>query len=312
MALGIRPLVESDLDEADHIMRVAFGTALGMACPERFLGDAELVRTRYRADPAGALIAEHEGSPIGSSFANRWGSIGFLGPVTVHPAYWHKSVAKALISCTMEVFSRWGIANVGLYTFADSPKHVGLYQRFGFWPRSITAVMGAPVGASLAPKPRLLSALTPPECARTISAARSLADAVHPGLDLTREIESVRTQALGETVLIEDDDGLAGMAVCHIGAGTEAGTGNCYVKFGAVRPGTDARRRFVRLIEACQDLAAARELKYVLAGVNAEREQAWVALRDLGFRAHFQGVSMHRPNLPFYSVADSFVIDDWR
>jgi hypothetical protein len=36
----IRPLAEEDLDEADRISRVAFGTFVGMAQPEQFFGDA--------------------------------------------------------------------------------------------------------------------------------------------------------------------------------------------------------------------------------------------------------------------------------
>ncbi len=45
----------------------------------------------------------------------------------------------------METFAEWGTRHVGLFTFADSPKHVGLYQKYGFWPRSLTAIMSRPV-----------------------------------------------------------------------------------------------------------------------------------------------------------------------
>jgi hypothetical protein len=52
----VRPLAAGDLDEADRICRVAFGTFLGAPEPERFFGDAGMVRTRWRADP-GAVSA---------------------------------------------------------------------------------------------------------------------------------------------------------------------------------------------------------------------------------------------------------------
>jgi hypothetical protein len=51
-AVRVRPLVAGDLDEADRIFRVAFGTFLGVPEPERFFGDVDMVRTRWRADPA--------------------------------------------------------------------------------------------------------------------------------------------------------------------------------------------------------------------------------------------------------------------
>ncbi len=38
--ISVRPLGETDLPEADHIMRLAFGTFLGLPDPSGFLGDA--------------------------------------------------------------------------------------------------------------------------------------------------------------------------------------------------------------------------------------------------------------------------------
>ncbi len=310
--LLVRPLLESDLDEADRVARVAFGTFAGMQRPERFFGDAEWVRTRWRSDPSAALAAEIDGAVVGSTFATAWGSVGFLGPVTVHPDHWGQSVATSLLRSTMDIFARLRTEHIGLFTFGDSPKHVALYQGFGFWPRFLTAVMRSPVAARAAGSGTVLSECMRAERSSIMAAARSLTDAVHPGLDLSREIETIALFSLGDTIVIDDGTGLAGLAVCHIGAGTEAGSGNCYIKFGAVRPGRAAHSRFVRLIDACRGLAAERGASFMVAGVNAGRAEAWLALRGLGFRPQIQGVSMHRPNLPFYSTPGSFVIDDWR
>ena len=145
-----------------------------------------------------------------------------------------------------------------------------------------------------------------------MTAVRELADAVYPGLDLSREIEAVQAQRLGNTVLIDDGAGLQGVAICHVGAGTEAGSGACYVKFGAVRPGPGAERRFGLLIDACHGLAAERGASVLVAGANAGRDRAWQVLAGRGFRRQFQGVTMHRPNEAGYSTSDSYVIDDWR
>ena len=122
----------------------------------------------------------------------------------------------------------------------------------------------------------------------------------------------MRAQRLGDTVLIDDGAGLQGVAICHVGAGTEAGSGTCYVKFGAVRPGPDAERVFELLIDACHGLAAERGASVLVAGANAGRDRAWRVLAGRGFRRDFQGVTMHRPNEAGYSTSDSYVIDDWR
>ncbi|HWR51650.1 MAG TPA: hypothetical protein VN428_11115, partial [Bryobacteraceae bacterium] len=103
-----------------------------------------------------------------------------------------------------------------------------------------------------------------------------------------------------------------GFAICHCGAGTEAGSGRCYIKFGAVRSGTKAQKRLERLLDACEVLAGERGLDRLVAGMNLERTRAYEALADRGFRAEMQGVAMKRPNEPGYNRPDAHVIDDWR
>lgn len=60
-------------------------------------------------------------------------------------------------------------------------------------------------------------------------------DLLYDGLDLEREIRTVNAHGLGDTVLLWDSARLAGLAVCHCGPGSDAGSGVCHVKFGAGR-----------------------------------------------------------------------------
>ena len=46
--IRVRCLQESELPAADHIMRLAFGTFLGLPEPTSFMGDADFVHTRWR------------------------------------------------------------------------------------------------------------------------------------------------------------------------------------------------------------------------------------------------------------------------
>jgi hypothetical protein len=57
MDITIRPLDQHDLPEAERIFRLAFGTFLGLHDPMSFMGDADLVHTRWRAVPAATLGA---------------------------------------------------------------------------------------------------------------------------------------------------------------------------------------------------------------------------------------------------------------
>jgi GNAT superfamily N-acetyltransferase len=308
----VRPLVEGDLDEADRIFRVAFGTFLGAPDPEGFFGDADYVRTRWKADPSAAFGAELNGRLIATNFATNWGSVGFFGPLTVEPAYWDQAIGHHLLDSTMDLFTAWKTQHIGLFTFAQSAKHVGLYQKYGFWPRFLTAIMSRPVDSIPYPSSTRVSEVDAKARGDVLEDIDELTNDVYPGLNVTREINAVLTQQLGDTVLIDDSAGLQAVAVCHVGPGTEAGGGTCYIKFGAVRPGPGAERLFNVLIDACHGLAAERGASTIVAGANAGRDNAWRSLADRGFRRDLQGVAMHRPNEAGYSTSDSYVIDDWR
>lgn len=311
--ISVRPLLEPDLDVADRVMRLAFGTFLGLADPVSFMGDAGYVRSRWRADPSAAFAAEIGNEIVGSNFVTNWGSVGFFGPLTVRPDLWDRGIGKRLMEPVVDRFATWGTKHAGLFTFAHSQKHVSLYQKFGFWPRFLTAVMSTAVGRLREPSRwSRYSEIAEADQAASLGECRQLTNAVYDGLDLHREIDAVKVQGLGDTVLLWDDGTLVGFAICHYGAGTEAGSGSCFVKFGAVRPGPGASELFGRLLDACDALAAILGAARLIAGVNMGRHEAYRQMVSRGFRTDLQGVAMQRGNEAGYNRPGIFVIDDWR
>ncbi|GGB24687.1 hypothetical protein GCM10011511_55800 [Puia dinghuensis] len=354
-------------------MRLAFGTFLKLPDPMTFMGDANYVHTRWRADPSAAFAAEREGQLVGSVFATCWGSVGFFGPLTVHPDLWDKGVASLLLAPVMECFDRWKIRHAGLVTFAESSKHMGLYRKFGFWPRFLTGLMGKEVGpaedaAGGGTGTRGGMVVAGPSAAtgaedgtRGEAAGRSMAgggtgargeglgrsgvrgggngvrggwtrfsdvpagereamlslcsgltDSIYEGLDLEREIRAVADQRLGDTVLLWDGDTLAGLAVCHCGAGSEAGSGTCYIKAGGVRPGANAGADFRLLLGAVEELAVQEGLTKVLGGANTGRKEAYEAMVECGYRTNLHMIIMEKPNEAGYNNPGVYFIDDWR
>jgi GNAT superfamily N-acetyltransferase len=298
------------LPEARLIMARAFGTFMGVPEPDKLWSDRNMVDSRFHANPSMALAAESGGSLAGSNFVSIWGSFGFFGPLTVRPDLWDRHIGTAIMEATIALLDRAGTREAGLFTFAQSPKHIGLYQKFGFWPRFLTALMSKPAragNASFVP----YSALSVDDRRGALDACAALTGSILEGLDVRAEIESVHAQNLGETVLLANDT-VDGFAVCHCGAGTEAGTGNCYVKFAAVRPGAEAPQRFDQLLDACEALAQIRGLERIEAGVNMGRSSAYRHLLQRGFRTAFQGVAMHKPDGNGYNRQNVYVLDDWR
>ncbi|MGH9472527.1 MAG: GNAT family N-acetyltransferase [Terriglobales bacterium] len=307
----VRPMVAADLAEARRIFQLAFGTFLGLPDPASFAADRDFT-ARWHADPDSGLAAELDGRLIGSNFLTRWGSFGFFGPLTVLPEYWDCSVAQALLGPTVERFQSWGVRDVALFTFAHSPKHVALYQKFGFWPGSQTALLSAPAAPRQVVNAVAFSSLDAAAQAEALAACAAVTGAILDGLNVGREIEAIAAQQLGDTLLLWATGGLEAFACCHCGAGTEAGAGNLYIKFAGLRPGPGAPQAFDRLLDAAHQLAAARGLKRVETGVSLARRRAWVQLLARGFRISMLGVSMHRPDTPAYNRPDVFALDDWR
>jgi GNAT superfamily N-acetyltransferase len=312
-AIKVGPLKENELEEADRIVRLAFGTFLGLPNPVDFMGDRSFIVPRWRSAHAKMIAARDRDRLIGSNVATRWGSFGFFGPLTVLPEYWDRGVAKQLVEATMTIFDRWGLRHTGLFTFPHSAKHVGLYQKFGYWPRYLTAIMTrAPEAAgSRADAPALLSAFTKSQREQAIEACGRLTGKIDKGLDLTGEIRAVLAQRTGDVVLTYRRNVLDAFAVCLNGPGSEGGEKTCYVKFGAARGGAGAGDRFDRLLEACEAFALSRRAT-VEAGVNLAREDAYRRMKARGYRTAIQGVAMQRPHADGFNRGDAYVIDDWR
>jgi hypothetical protein len=109
-----------------------------------------------------------------------------------------------------------------------------------------------------------------------------LTNNVSDGLHLKNEIVAVNNPNLGDTILLYrnnndntaikgDNNNLTGFAFCHCGAGSEAGSGVCYLKFELVLSYNYSQENFRILLNATSLLAKDRRLSRIVAGVNTEQ-----------------------------------------
>ena len=311
---AVRPLAEADLPQARRILRTAFGTFFGAPDLENFWTDFDYVYGRHGAEHTASFAIEADGELAGSNFATRWGSVGFFGPLSIRPELWNRGLAQPLVAAAVDAFDRWGLSHSGLCTFPQSTKHIHLYQKFGFYPRFLTAVMAAPAGSG-APLPRQsrYSVHGADERREIERQCAEVTSTLYGGLDLAAEIRTVSARRLGDTLLLwRSPSRLAGFAVCHWGAASEAGADRLFIKFGAVQAGADGEENFSRLLDGAVALAREAGQQSVLAGVNLAREEAYRHMCARGFRSQLQVVTLHRPNEPGYSRPGAFALDDWR
>jgi len=312
--IELRQLGDDYLAEAARCDRTAFATFLGLPGPDHFRPGADVVGPRRRAWPEASYAITDGGRLAGIALMMRWGNVAIVGPVTIFPEDWGKGHARRLMAALVQCAEAAGVETMALITHAQSPTHVRLYESFGFAMQRITSVMVKPPGkearlngcAVIAPADNI--AVT-----QLVQGARLATDAILPGLDLGSEIASVAGEGIGEFVVADSSTpGAGGFAICHHGAGSEASTGQYYVKFACVPPGADAPRRFAELLGACEARAAALGADTLVAGTSSARTAAYTAMKDAGFRTIINCVAMMRPGGDLYNRPDVLAIDDWR
>jgi GNAT superfamily N-acetyltransferase len=294
MSLVVRPMRESDFVAAQDVHRLAFARFFGMD-PAKFRPGNRTIAMRASAYPENALVAEQGGVLVGSAIALSWGRVAIVGPISVHPDRWSGGIGRALMTEVMARIDARSFDHSVLFTHPQSPRHLRLYETFGFWSRELTALMSR--GVDTAHGSAVGGYCIDGEQCRAIAAAN------FPGLDLTREIEALAVRKLGALVAVD-----GGFAICHFGPGSEAREGTIYVKFAAVRPG-DARG-FAALLDAVEAHAISVGAQRVALGVNCARRGAYHALQARGYRVDSYGVNMHRPDSAGWDLPDRYAVCD--
>lgn len=309
MKLEISLLEERELLTAEKLLRLSFGTFLGLKKPMDF-GDGAEYTSRWYREPLGVFVAKAEGKLIGFSMVANWGSCGGFGPLVTHPDYWDRGIASQLIDASWSKFDEWGSQQIIFCTHANSPKHIHLYGKFGAEPRFLIALCTKAISSTQwkTLKAKRYSQLDSDTQAVSLNAAYKLTDEIYEGLDWRKEILLVEKRALGDTLLVWDDRGLIGLAICHYGMGSEAARGSCYLKLGAAK-GVEA---FEELIEQCEALTGMLGMSSLVAGVDTACVNAYHFLIARKFRRSMFSVSMHKPNRAGYSRRDVYLIEDRR
>lgn len=298
--IDLSDLKAEDLPAARALVREAFATVIGEAEPGEFWNQRDYVSARWHAPHTHWFKAHIPGTLLGVACVSRWGRHAVVGPVAVAPDHWEQDIAKQLMAHVSALIDEWGCTHSGLFTFPDSPRHLGLYQQFGFWPRCLSVVVARPLSGSYSPLVEQHSG----DLHALQSHCRSITEAISPGLEVSGEIEAALRQGLGDVVTHPD-----GFAICHYGQHCEAGPEVCYVRFAAVRPGAGPEG-LARLIEQCEALAAAQQARQLLVGVNTGRVQAYRWLLEAGFRMRIIGVTLHKGQ--DYDNEAVLLLDDWR
>lgn len=324
--IRIRRVRKGDLSKVRDVVEQAFGDfyerQLGTR-PRQVFGGAQYVHHRWLMEPWGCFVAEEgDGRIVGAAVAVIWGSVGIVGPVAVLPTYQNQGIGQQLVKATQDFFEENRVTLQGLATYPSSPKHLLLFQKFGYKPKGLLAILSKPldrreiVQATQPPRAvvslRRFSALEEATKKAAMQRLRRITNGIYRGLDLAKEVEIADGLALGDTLLLERGRDLAGFAIYHTPGVSEAPQGCLYVKFLAI----DCRHRkpehFHALLGALEELAGGAGLQRVLAPVYTGYWTAYQGLLERGYGIDFTMVRMKRGKLEDYERQSDLVLDDWR
>lgn len=326
----IRRVRKGDLSKVRDVLEQTFGDFLERQLgtrPRQAFGGAQYVHHRWLMEPWGCFVAEEDNSKIvGAALAVTWGTVGVLGPVAVLTNYHNQTIGQQLIRAAQEFFDENKATLHGCVTYPTSPKHLYLYHKFGYRPKSLGAIMSraidrgpARTAGAAAPKAvktplamRRFSTLEEAKKKATLARIHRISNAVCRGMDLSKEIEIVDGLALGDTLLLERGRDLIGFAICHTPGVSEAPTGGLYIKFLAIDPPyrkVEHLEQFVGLIEGLgQELGVQR----VILPVYSRYWVAYDALIQCGYQVDFTMIRMQRGKQEEYENPADLVLDDWR
>ena len=322
----IRRVRKGDLAKVRDVIEQAFGDFFERQVgtrPRQVFGGAQYVHHRWLMEPWGCFVAEEsDGKIVGAAIAVMWGTLGLVGPIAVLTNHQNQDIGQQLLLASQEFFDENKATLQGVATYPYSPKHLVLYQKFGYKPKGLVAIMtkhldrreNAP--APKTPKPgltvRRYSSLEEARKKPAMLKLRRITNHIWRGMDVGKEVEIVDGLALGDTLLLEKGRELIGFAVVHVPPNSEAPHGAVYIKFLAI----DARHRkpehLHALLSGVEDLAANAQLGQVVAPVYTYYWTAYQTLFERGYHVDFTMVRMKRGKQEDYEDGSDLVLDDWR
>jgi predicted N-acetyltransferase YhbS len=324
----VRRLRKGDLSRTRDVLEQTFADfferQLGTR-PRQAFGGAQYVHHRWLMEPWGCFVAEEEGGRLlGVALAVTWGALGLVGPLAVLTNHQNQGIGQQLIGAVEGFFHENKATLHGLVTYPTSPKHLALAHKFGYKPKALTAIMSRAIdrGPARPPVParsarpqlsaRKYSALEESRKKAALTRVNRIAGAVCRGMELSKEIEIVDGLALGDTLLLEREREILGLAVYHVPGVSEAPAGALYVKFLAVDPHARRPEVLEQFVAALEETAQELGLARVILPVYLRYWAAYSTLVRCGYQIDSTMVRMEKGKGEDYEDEAHLVLDDWR
>ncbi len=181
----------------------------------------EFLEMYLSANPEGSFVIERENRIIAYCFCHLWGTVGWIGPLSVIPSEEGQGYGKEVVLAAVDVLKNQGAETIGLEMPAYSNRNLAFYTKLGFIPgmltvdfmRKASAVTNDKCNNGLAVTK--LSELSFEHKQEFMDKVKNFSNQFQPGLDYSREIKVTTEFGFGDALIFSEADKICGFIIAH-------------------------------------------------------------------------------------------------
>ncbi|HKW42043.1 MAG TPA: GNAT family N-acetyltransferase [Gemmatimonadales bacterium] len=258
---------------------------------------------------AGAMLWRDEAGHIAAfNVAHRSGTEGWMGPLAVRPDRQGAGVGKAIVRTAADWLLEQGVTTLGLETMPRTVENIGFYARLGFVPGRLTVTLTNDIATRGHAPPTLLSQRKGTTGGDTLAAVRRLVATLAPGYDFTREILLTAELGLGDTSLVEGDDGVDALVLWHAAPLAE---GRPKDEVRVLKLAAHDERAFDAAVSATEAAAARAGIRRVAVRCQTRFDAAFRRLVARGYRVRWTDLRMNYEGYAEPHPAQGVLFSNW-
>lgn len=258
----------------------------------------------------GAMVWRDERDEVAAfNVAHRAGTEGWMGPLAVRPDRQGTGVGKTVVRTAADWLIDQGVTTLGLETMPRTVENIGFYARLGFAPGYLTVTLTNEIPTRGHPAPVLLSRRAAAGQDAAVAAARRLVSDLVPGHDFSREIRLTAELGLGDTSLVEGDEGeLDAMVLWHSAPLADTRTRD---EVRVLKLAARDARAFEAAVAATEAAAAKAGIRRVAIRCQTRDADAFRRLVARGYRVRWTDLRMTYEGYPERHPAEGVLFSNW-
>ena len=251
---------------------------------------------------------DEAGQVVAFNVAHRSGAEGWMGPLAVRPDRQGVGIGKATVRAAVDWLADQHVTTVGLETMPRTVENIGFYGRLGFAPGYLTVTMTRDLATRGHAAPALLSQRPAAEQQAATAAAAQLVGALAPGPDFSREILLTAQLGLGDTTLVDGNDGLDAFVLWHSAPLAE---GRPKEELRILKLAARDERAFAAALVATEAAAARAGIRRIAIRCQTRYEAAFRHLIERGYRVRWTDLRMTCEGYPEPHAGTGVLFSNW-